>query len=186
MPLSPPADRKPIHARTVECRGYRREDGLWDIEGHLVDTKSYVVENRFRGDIAPGVPIHEMWLRLTIDSDMLVHAAEAATEHGPFPMCPDVTPRFAALKGLRIGPGWRREVTARVGGVLGCTHLVELIGPVATTAYQTLVAKRREREEDPEATQERPDVLDTCHALASDSPVVEQLWPDFYTGRRSA
>ena len=39
MPLSPAAPREHIHTRTVTCRGYRRKDGLWDIEGHLVDVK---------------------------------------------------------------------------------------------------------------------------------------------------
>ena len=41
-------------------------------------------------------------------------------------------------EGLRVGPGWRRAVRARLGGVQGCTHPVELLGPLATTAYQTV------------------------------------------------
>lgn len=180
MPLSQPAPRKHLHTRTVECRGYEREDGLWDIEGHLVDTKTYAFTNRRRGEVAPGVPVHEMWLRLTIDDDMLIHAAEASIEHGPFAMCPDVTPRFASLAGLRIGPGFHRAVQARVGGTLGCTHLVELLRPLATTAFQTLVKARRASEG--AGRSKRPVFLDTCHALASDSPVVEEHWPEFYTG----
>jgi Protein of unknown function (DUF2889). len=35
MPLSEPVDREPRHARRVTCDGYRRADGLWDIEAHL-------------------------------------------------------------------------------------------------------------------------------------------------------
>ncbi len=46
MPLSDPAPRKPLHKRANECRGYRRDDGLWDIEAHMTDTKSYVFANR--------------------------------------------------------------------------------------------------------------------------------------------
>ena len=38
MPLSTSAPRQLMHNRAIECRGYQREDGLWDIEGHLVDT----------------------------------------------------------------------------------------------------------------------------------------------------
>ena len=37
MPLPSPAPRTHIHARTVRLDGYRRADGLWDIEGHLTD-----------------------------------------------------------------------------------------------------------------------------------------------------
>ena len=37
MTLSAPEDREPIHHRRIDCRGYRRKDGLWDIEGHLTE-----------------------------------------------------------------------------------------------------------------------------------------------------
>ena len=181
MPLSAPTNRELIHQREVNCRGYRREDGLWDIEGRLVDTKTYSFENRHRGEVRAGEPVHEMWLRVTIDEDMNVHAAEASTDYAPYAMCPDITPNFAALAGLRIGPGWMIEVRKRVGGVLGCTHLVELLGPLATTAYQTLAGQRKRRPA--QEAGRRPAVLDTCHAYASDSEVVKMQWPEFYTGQ---
>ncbi len=179
MPLSPAAPREKLHNRDVTCRGYRREDGLWDVEGHLVDTKTYGFPNRDRGEVKAGEPVHEMWIRLTIDEDMVIHRAEAATEFGPYAICPDIVDRFARLEGLRIGPGWTREVNKRVGGVNGCTHLVELLRPVATTAFQTLVAARAKRPRDPDR---RPVWLDTCHAHASDSVIVKERWPRFYTG----
>jgi hypothetical protein len=186
MPLSPAAPRKLLHTRTVTCRGYRREDGLWDIEGHLVDVKTYDFDNHHRGEVKAGEPVHEMWLRLSIDDDMHIRGAEAATDHAPYAMCPDITVRFSLLEGLKIGPGFHRQVQKRVGGVNGCTHLVELLRPLATAAYQTLVAKRRKREANPDAPPKRPLFLDTCHAHATDSPEVKRRWPAFYTGPDSA
>ena len=59
MPLSNPVGRKPMHTRTVQCRGYLRDDGLWDIEGHLVDTKPYDIPSEDRGGTIPaGEPLH--------------------------------------------------------------------------------------------------------------------------------
>ncbi len=84
MPLSPPASRDLIHSRQVECRGYRRSDGLWDVEGHLTDTKTYGFENEFRGVVPPGVPVHEMWVRLTVDDEMVIQDIETSTDHSPF------------------------------------------------------------------------------------------------------
>ena len=49
MPLPAPAPRQLLHKRVVQCWGYRREDGLWDIEGRLVDTKTYPFPNEDRG-----------------------------------------------------------------------------------------------------------------------------------------
>jgi hypothetical protein len=180
MPLSPPVEREPIHRRVVECRGYRRQDGLWDIEGHITDTKAYSFPNQFRGQILAGEALHEMWIRLTIDDDMLVHDVEAVTDSGPYEICPAITPKFAALKGLKIGPGWTKAVRERVGGVNGCTHLVELLGPVGTTAYQTLVARRTKRDE--AQTDRRPAIIGSCHAYRPDGEVVRQRWPKFFTG----
>jgi Protein of unknown function (DUF2889) len=60
MSLSPPAPREPIHHRRIDCRGYRRADGFWDIEGHLTYPKSYAFANSYLGEIWPGEPIHDM------------------------------------------------------------------------------------------------------------------------------
>jgi hypothetical protein len=182
MPLSPAAPRKHIHTRTVQCYGYEREDGMWDIEGHLVDTKSYTFPNRHRGQVKAGEPVHEMWLRLTVDDDLVVHDVEAVTDYGPYATCPDITPHFARLKGLRIGAGLHREIHKRVGGILGCTHLVELLRPLATAAYQTLVPLKVERGQMNTDPAKRPAIIDTCHVYASDGEVVKESWPAFYTG----
>jgi hypothetical protein len=184
LSLPVPAAREPLHHREVDCRGYRRDDGLWDIEGHLVDTKSYRFENSYRGAIEPGEPLHDMWVRLTLDDDLTVVEAVAATAAGPFGSCPAIAPAFRKLEGLRIRSGWRRAVQSRLGGVQGCTHLVELLGPLATTAYQTIYSWRTRRE--PKVDDDRPPRhLDTCHALARDGDVVREHWPKWYTGSRA-
>ena len=51
MALSEPDyPREHWHTRRVECFGYRRGDGMWDIEGHIVDTKTYEFPNQSRGE----------------------------------------------------------------------------------------------------------------------------------------
>jgi hypothetical protein len=130
-----------------------------------------------------------MWLRLTVDDRLVIHAVEAATDQSPFAVCPAVVPKFQVLQGLRIHPGFHKQVRDLLGGVQGCTHLVELLGPVATTAYQTIFPYReRQRLRDPKASapaatpRRKPRLIDSCHAFASDGEVVKRYWPDFYTG----
>lgn len=182
MPLSSPQERELIHTRQVTVRGYRRPDGRFDIEGHMSDIKTYDFDNRDRGGIAAGEPIHEMWLRLTVDEDLYIHRAEAATEHGPFSLCPAIAPDYARLEGLTIGPGFNRKVRTLLGGVKGCTHLTELLGPIATTAFQTIfpLKARRAAQRPSDGGATRPPMLDQCHALAADGPVVAREWPAFY------
>ena len=183
MPLPAPVDREPLHRRAIDVRGYRRADGRFDIEARLTDTKGYAVDNRWRGRLEPGAPIHDMWLRLTVDDELTVLAAVAATDAAPFSVCDAITPAFARLEGLTIGPGWRRAVAKRLGGVQGCTHLVELLAPLATAAVQT-IAPLKERAARPSG--EPPSHLDSCHALRRDGPVVRAHYPAWHTGADGA
>ncbi|MDS4025481.1 MAG: DUF2889 domain-containing protein [Candidatus Contendobacter sp.] len=182
MPLSAPVPRQMLHRRVVQCIGYRREDGLWDIEGQLVDTKTYPFPNEDRGGrIQAGEPLHEMWIRLTVDDHFQIRDVEARTEAAPFHLCPAIADRYRQLIGVRVGPGWSLRLKELFTGVQGCTHMTELLGPVATTLFQTLYGQRYD-EEDAKLPAERatPPVLNTCHALASDSPVVKKRWPRVY------
>ena len=58
--------RKKIHNRSVHCEGFLREDGLWDIEGHLRDTKTYSFKSDHRGDVKAGTAIPVSYTHLTL------------------------------------------------------------------------------------------------------------------------
>jgi len=179
MPLSKPAPRKHIHTRDIKCLGFERDDGLWDIEGRLTDTKTYSFDNHDRGGIAAGEHIHDMLIRLTLTGDMVVEAAEASTESSPFSIRGDVTEAFSKLVGLKVGRGWRKAVDEAMGGVRGCTHLRDLLmGPLAVTAFQTIVPARKKRG-DPGPGRKSP-LIDTCYAFRSSGPVVKARWPEFH------
>lgn len=185
MPLPEAAPRKHLHTRAIEYRGYEREDGLWDIEAHMTDVKTYEFSNNWRGTVAVGEPLHEMLLRLTIDDNFEIRDVEAATENSPFQICPDITPNYKKLIGITMGPGWRKAIRTKVGGTEGCTHLTELLFPMATVAMQTIwpvKAQRRKKPVEEQKSTRRPPVLDTCHAWSTDSPVVRDNAPKFYTG----
>lgn len=186
MPLSTPAPREHIHTREIDCRGYRRADGLWDIEAHLTDVKTYAFDSDWRGKIEPGMPVHDMWMRLTVDDDLVVRAVEAATDASPYQICPEVIPNYQRLVGLSIRPGFMPKARELLGGTEGCTHLLELLAPIGTTAFQTIFPYRHRLRKDEMPTEarlrKRPRLLETCHAFATDSPVVKRNWPEFYTG----
>jgi hypothetical protein len=198
MPLSPPVPREHFHTRTVTCQGFHRQDGLWDIEGRIVDVKTYAFDNEWRGRVEAGTPVHEMWIRLTLDGRMTIVGVEAATEAAPFRPCAGVAAHFKRLEGLRVGPGFLREARARVGGTEGCTHIVEMLQQVATVAYQTIFTKRGQKASADAAAQSaaaktdapaagaepkrKPYVIDTCHTWRSDGETVKRFLPAWYTG----
>jgi hypothetical protein len=186
MSLPAPVKREHLHTRSITYEGYEREDGMWDIEAHMTDTKTSEFNNDWRGTVKVGEPLHEMRLRVTIDNGFVIRDIEAATENSPFQMCPDIAPNYKALIGINMGPGWRKAIRQKVGGRDGCTHLTELLFPMATVAFQTIWPKRHKNtnksDADMSGSKHKPQVLDTCHAWASDSPVVKKNAKDFYTG----
>ncbi len=75
-------ERELLHTRRIRYEGYRRADGLWDIEGHLTDIKNhdYALKTGVR---RAGQPVHSMWLRLTIDRELNVVDAAASPTRCP-------------------------------------------------------------------------------------------------------
>ena len=185
MGLPEAAPREKKHRRKIDCEGYQREDGLWDIDVHMVDTRTYDCtydEHHRGGMIRAGEAVHDMWLRFTIDLDFVIHDVQAASVQTPFNICPQAAESMRDLIGLRIGYGWQKQARERVGPTRSCTHLMDLLGQLAATAYQTLHAELEAREESRPA-REKPPIIDTCLALSSHSEVVRNLWPQFYSPR---
>ena len=179
MPLSTTASRKLIHTRDIRCHGYERDDGLWDIEGQITDTKSYSFDNQERGRVGAGAPVHKMLVRLTVDDELVVQHAEAVTEAAPFGICPEISANVRRIEGVKIASGWTKAVRREFGGTAGCTHILQLmIGPIATTAYQTIIPLKNSRNKDRRPLK-KPAIIDTCHAFAASGPIVKTLWPEF-------
>ena len=184
--LSPPAGRRPLHTRKVQCQGYIRDDGLFDIEGEITDVKDYSFGNHDRGEVEPGDPIHHMRVRITVDDELRIHAAEAVSISTPYELCRAAAPNFSRLVGIRIGPGYMRKVKERYGRDQGCTHILELLYPLGTTAYQTVFPyreyqRRLDGQSEGEAMRHGPP-LNSCYSFSSKRSVVKHLWPDRYDG----
>ncbi|MBT4488839.1 MAG: DUF2889 domain-containing protein [Rhodospirillaceae bacterium] len=180
MPLSEPAPRALSHTRRLELKAYEREDGLWDIEGHITDHKEedYDMLDSFR---TADQPMHDMWLRLTTDTDLVVHAAEAVMDAGAHGPCHLIAPNYDCLVGLKIGPGWNRAVRERLGGVKGCTHLNEMLAQMATTAMQSVFEAAGQVVEKPDGSRYlSPGLHNSCYAYALNSPYIRDCFPDYY------
>ncbi|MCF8474307.1 MAG: DUF2889 domain-containing protein [Emcibacter sp.] len=188
MPLSKPATRKQLHTRSIVCDGYERDDGLWDIEARMEDIKYYPFENDYRGKIEPGTSVHEMYIRLTLNDDLVVQDIEAQIDYYPFATCPHIADSYRKLIGVKMSTGFRRAVAERLGGKLGCTHLSEMLPVMATVAIQTIMPRLMRRKEEVEQNVQGKKkkillpMINSCHSWASDGPNVKKFAPDQYTG----
>ena len=181
MPLSAPVPRKPSHIRRVTYQGYEREDGLWDMEAELHDSKAHDMPSfRHQGVRLAGDPIHHMWLRVTIDRQLVVHAIEAAMDAHPLQDCPQARPALQGMVGACMARGWRQAIAQHMGGGASCTHLRELLFNMATAAFQTLPAAFGGG--DPDTP---PRHLGQCTGWDFEGNGVKEYFPQFY-GRGEA
>lgn len=180
MPLStPPVSRQPLHTRSIQVQAYEREDGFWDIEAQLVDNKKYDFTNREGHTVVAGDPVHDMHVRVTIDADYTIVAAQAAYDAAPYGQaCSAIADAYQGLVGANLVNDFRRAVKARFSRLAGCTHMTELLLVLPTAAVQSLSRHRAARRQ-PEA---RPFQLDGCHALRTDGEMVRKYYPRWYAG----
>ncbi len=177
-------ERKLLHNRRISLKGYIRNDELFEIEAELVDTKNYDFENYDRGTIRKNDPIHQMKIKLVLDDNLFVLDAEANTINSPYSVCKSANTNFKKIIGLQIKSGWKKEITKVIGGIKGCTHITELLSSVATTAFQTIYPYKSRKEDKNETeinqSQQKPLLLETCHAFNTKSEVVKRLWPEWH------
>ena len=183
MPLPvPEVERELTHTRRVRYEGYKRADGLWDIEAHLLDTKNHDFHLR-TGVRRAGQPIHDMALRITIDRSFTVLDAVASSDAVPYPGgCEAIAPAYRKLIGLNLLRSFRRRVAELFGRTSGCTHLTELLGGVPTAAIQTFAGQMPEERDDGR----KPFQLDQCHALETSTQTVRKWYPKWYRDKNAA
>ena len=176
MPLSTPTvTRERLHRRSVTYDGFRRADGLFDIEAHIVDAKDHDYE-LLTGVRPAREAVHDMWVRVTIDRKYVIRAIEAVTDGMPYPgACNRIGPAYQKIVGASLVKGFRKELHDLLGGVQGCTHLTEMLSYLPTAAVQTFAGLAREDE-----GEGKPFQLDRCHALLTTTDTVRVYYPTWY------
>jgi hypothetical protein len=172
MPLRESQPRREIHHRVIDMRAYQRDDGFFDVEGHLVDSKPFdFVRPSSPGRASPaGEPLHDLWVRITLDGGYVVRDIEASSDVTPWAICKEAESTLQALIGERVGRGWSSIVKQRLRGPASCTHLMEMLLPLATAAFQAIRPLQRRV---PALSEQ----VDTCYAFGREREVVQVLWP---------
>ena len=111
--------------------------------------------------------------------------ASASYSAAPFALCRQAAQTLEPLIGLRIGAGWNKRVRELLGGAASCTHIVELLGPVASTLHQGFAPKRVARMGEA-GNEEHKSKVDSCYSYGRDREVVARIWPHLATRKEAA
>lgn len=176
--LPEPEARERIHTRSIVCRGFRRTDGLFDIEGRFIDTRPFAYVSDSRGDTPAGKALHHMQVRITLDNKRVIQSLVSAMPATPHWGCPEVNTNFQRIVGLSIGKGFKQALRERLGGIEGCTHVIGLLEAMAASALQTfssnLNVPRKAGEERPVTVWKVEALIDTCYSYRADGPMLAE------------
>ena len=178
MPLPEATPRRSIHRRIIEMEAFVRDDDLYDIEARLVDRKPFPFVRMSSPEPTPaGQALHDIWIRMTVDRDYVVRDIVAASDTTPWPLCKEATATLSVLIGERLARGWSSKVKERLRGAASCTHLMEMLIPMGTTAFQGIRGLHPEQARTVGADGV-PSKIDTCFAYGREREVVRMLWPE--------
>lgn len=174
MTTEPPADRVPLHRRSIEYEAFDGGDTL-EVVGTLVDRRPWA------GDGRSIDTVHDMELRVRVRvSDMTITEASAEMRTFPHVECPAIIGAFAGMVGLSVARGYTREIQRRFGGPRGCTHLEHLARSLGPVVIQSVTSRRARSVVAGEAVDLMSDdgspwARDSCHIWAEGGPADQKL-----------
>jgi len=170
-----PSMREIKHRRRVISDGYLRSDELWEVEARMQDIKTYDVWRDFDGElVAQDTPFHDICVRIALDDAFYIKEIEVSIDAHPFPNCYEIASNFERLVGTRISSGWLSYAKKEFKGVAGCTHVLELLPVVATTAFQMMWYPLCEKY--PERTKSAINSFsNNCHGWSEDGPMMAKF-----------
>ena len=176
-PESASVTREPLHRRNIDVQGYRRSDGLWEVEAVMQDTKHYDLNLTDRGLLPVGEHLHDMTMALVVDDRLVIREVRADMRSTPYKDCSGAEVNYGALVGVKIRGGWMNDVKEKLGRPASCTHLTELLPVLATAAFQTIQGYRLEYDREYAGSpKNRKHMQDTCFGYRQGGRADNLLW----------
>lgn len=180
-PTESSVSRTPLHTRSITSQVFEREDGLWDLEATLIDTKHYDFERRDGSTHHAGEPVHHMSVCVTVDETFTIVDAYVHYTAAPYGgSCSAIAEDYRDLIGLNLLRGFRHAVRDRFGRTDGCTHMTELCQVLPTLAVQGMGTRMANQRRQRNGQKRKPFAVDGCHALRSDGQVVKEYYAEWY------
>jgi hypothetical protein len=177
-----PADSagRPVYRRSIGVESVMADDDHLRVTGHLRDERPPMDGD---GPERPMV-VHDMSLSLTVRiADLVVVDVVADMSAFPHTECPLITSRFAHLIGVPVRRGFSRELNRRLGGVAGCSHLVEIARSIAPVVTQSMLSGRVPIRRDPAEPAEPSRLpVGSCHLWQPDGVAVRKLGAGWIPG----
>ncbi len=178
-PGCPLQKKERIHSRTITVNTYETDDSSLLVEGGLVDERFfpsfYYSRNEF---LEPGI-VHDIRVEMKVTLPRL-EITEVRSKMGKTPIqdCIGVESSAEKIAGMRIKPGFSRDLKERLGGTAGCLHRTTLIYHMGAAAVQGMWAwySRKRQDGSTRSLDYDPGILkNSCWLWREDGPFFEKV-----------
>jgi hypothetical protein len=166
-----------IHSRTITINSYEIDDSSLLVEGDLLDERFfpsfYYSRNEF---LNPGI-VHDIRVEMKVSLPGLeITGVRAQMRKIPIEECLGVESSAQKIVGLRIKPGFTRDLKQRLGGTAGCLHMTTLIYQMGAAAVQGMwaaVSRKREGSASRVMEYDMGILKDSCWLWRENGPFLE-------------
>jgi hypothetical protein len=178
-PGCPLQNKERIHSRTITVNTYEIDDSSLLIEGDLVDERYFPSFYYSRSEfLDPGI-VHDIRVEMKVSLPRLeITEARAQMRKIPIKECLGVESSAEKIVGIRIKPGFSRDLKERMGGTSGCLHMTTLIYHMGAAAVQGMWAwlSRKREGGSTRSLDYDPGILkDSCWLWRENGPFFEKV-----------
>ena len=168
-----------IHQRGVSIKIFEISKDRILIESLLVDERFCPFFIYARQQVVDSGMIHRVMVRMTLSlPELIIEAAEIEMAIIPNAKCREVEALSGKIVGLQLTRGFKRKVTALLGGKVGCIHITNLILFMSSAAIQgSYTYYNRVREDGRVKHSDLDDslLINSCHLWKEDGPLARRL-----------
>jgi hypothetical protein len=178
-PGCPLQKKERIHSRIITVHTYEIDDSSLLIEGDLVDERFFPSFYYSRSEfLDPGI-IHDIRVEMKVSLPRLeITEARSQMRKIPIQDCLGVESSAEKIVGVRIKPGFSRDLKERLGGTSGCLHMTTLVYHMGAAAVQGMWAwfSRKREGGSTRSLDYDPGILkDSCWLWREDGPFFEKV-----------
>ena len=168
-----------IHSRTITVNSYEIDDSSLLVEGDLVDERFFPSYYYSRNEFLDPGTVHDIRVEMRVSLPALeITEARASMKKSPIEECLGVESSAGRIVGLKIRPGFSRDLKERLGGIAGCLHMTTLIYHMGAAAVQGMwaaLSRKREGGATKSMDYDSEILKNSCWLWREDGPFYEKV-----------
>lgn len=169
--------KEKIQNRNIDVSSYEYDEDHIVVCGELKDRR-LVATHDLAGKPRPPLTVHHLCIELLLSlKERQITRVWVDMKTTPHDECDQIQDKLAVLEGLKIAPGFTRQVNRLLGGRKGCIHLTTLLLAMAPAALQGYWTHADRKPDSRDITHEEMEqyLIDSCHVWRKEGELVKTV-----------